>query len=203
MRRVLSIALASATIGLSGLAATPAQASLTLVGSFNGNQCTGLGAITNCYASGTTAGTGVLSGTQTSGSSPGILSFGPGTGSTTNFADSITVDPTTGDNILNFSYTGSEVATYIGVFQGGSGLGCADCQNTYQLFYDAAGITSGTIDLSTYFKNNTNISHIDLFDHGGAVPEPATWGMMLLGFAGIGMALRRSRRSRNALVQVA
>jgi hypothetical protein len=34
------------------------------------------------------------------------------------------------------------------------------------------------------------------------VPEPATWGMMLLGFAGIGMALRRRRRS-GALMQVA
>lgn len=27
-----------------------------------------------------------------------------------------------------------------------------------------------------------------------AVPEPATWGMMLLGFAGVGTALRRRRR---------
>jgi hypothetical protein len=27
-----------------------------------------------------------------------------------------------------------------------------------------------------------------------AVPEPATWALMLLGFAGIGMAMRRSRR---------
>jgi hypothetical protein len=35
------------------------------------------------------------------------------------------------------------------------------------------------------------------------VPEPATWGMMLLGFAGMGMVLRRSRRSGNALMQVA
>jgi hypothetical protein len=34
-----------------------------------------------------------------------------------------------------------------------------------------------------------------------AVPEPKTWGMMLLGFAGIGMALRRRRRP--ALAQVA
>ena len=34
-----------------------------------------------------------------------------------------------------------------------------------------------------------------------AVPEPATWGMMLLGFAGIGMALRRRRRP--ALAQIA
>jgi hypothetical protein len=28
----------------------------------------------------------------------------------------------------------------------------------------------------------------------GAVPEPATWGMMLLGFAGLGYAFRQSRR---------
>ena len=35
-----------------------------------------------------------------------------------------------------------------------------------------------------------------------ALPEPGTWGMMLLGFAGIGMAMRRSRR-RQPLMQVA
>ena len=27
-----------------------------------------------------------------------------------------------------------------------------------------------------------------------SVPEPATWGMMLLGFAGLGFAFRQSRR---------
>jgi hypothetical protein len=38
-----------------------------------------------------------------------------------------------------------------------------------------------------------------------AVPEPATWAMMLLGFGGIGMATRRnrSRRSGTALMQIA
>lgn len=36
---------------------------------------------------------------------------------------------------------------------------------------------------------------------GGAVPEPATWAMMLLGFGGIGMAMRR-RRARS-LAQIA
>jgi hypothetical protein len=36
------------------------------------------------------------------------------------------------------------------------------------------------------------------------VPEPATWALMLLGFGGIGMALRRSRRrGKQALMQVA
>jgi hypothetical protein len=38
----------------------------------------------------------------------------------------------------------------------------------------------------------------------GSVPEPATWGMMLLGFGGMGLALRRSRRrSKATLMQIA
>jgi hypothetical protein len=40
------------------------------------------------------------------------------------------------------------------------------------------------------------------FDVAG-VPEPATWAMMLVGFGGIGMALRRKRRNATALMQVA
>jgi hypothetical protein len=38
---------------------------------------------------------------------------------------------------------------------------------------------------------------------GDALPEPATWGMMLLGFAGMGLAIRRSRRRSGALMQIA
>jgi hypothetical protein len=36
-----------------------------------------------------------------------------------------------------------------------------------------------------------------------AVPEPATWGLMLLGFVGVGVAMRRSRKAKPALMQVA
>jgi hypothetical protein len=37
----------------------------------------------------------------------------------------------------------------------------------------------------------------------GGVPEPSTWAMMLLGFAGIGMALRRRKGRSRALTQIA
>jgi hypothetical protein len=50
---------------------------------------------------------------------------------------------------------------------------------------------------------NQDDNHDDFIVHVvlGAVPEPATWGMMLLGFAGIGMAVRRQRKP--ALAQIA
>lgn len=37
----------------------------------------------------------------------------------------------------------------------------------------------------------------------GAVPEPATWAMMLLGFCGIGMAMRRGRKTNDRGLQPA
>ncbi len=36
-----------------------------------------------------------------------------------------------------------------------------------------------------------------------AIPEPATWGMMLLGFGAMGFAMRRSRKAGSGLAQIA
>lgn len=42
------------------------------------------------------------------------------------------------------------------------------------------------------------------YDHvAAAVPEPATWAMMLVGFGGIGMAMRRRRKANGRLLQIA
>lgn len=38
---------------------------------------------------------------------------------------------------------------------------------------------------------------------GGAVPEPSTWAMMLLGFGAVGAGMRRRRRAGNVLTQIA
>lgn len=57
---------------------------------------------------------------------------------------------------------------------------------------DQVGADAGNLDSWTLDVNGVT----------GAVPEPASWAMMLLGFAGIGFAMRR-RRSSEHLPQLA
>lgn len=87
--------------------------------------------------------------------------------------------------------------------------------------YTTAGDNGGITNNQPYIKNsvifnlgafNGSLSSVSnlRFQYGTAltdpsltaVPEPATWAMMLLGFAGIGVSMRR-RRPKTALMQVA
>jgi hypothetical protein len=52
-------------------------------------------------------------------------------------------------------------------------------------------------------KNNYDLVSLPIPVNNGGVPEPATWAMMLLGFTGIGMALRRSHKRNPGLLQIA
>ena len=56
--------------------------------------------------------------------------------------------------------------------------------------------------LDTSFLAGVTWARFTLSQGVAAVPEPSTWSMMLLGFGGMGVALRRNRR-RNTLMQVA
>lgn len=70
-------------------------------------------------------------------------------------------------------------------------------------------LISGGIFDGIMIRNNTTGSY--LFEvkqnsYGaapGAVPEPGAWALMLLGFGGIGLAMRRSRRTSGKLMQIA
>jgi len=205
MRRALYWALAGTAFA--AIPATAAQAAITLIGTFDGNQCGGAGGFAACWASGTAPGGGAI--TKTPPGSPSIIRFEPGGATDLGSFPSIdgsefVINYVSATNTLNFTYTpgpGDPEIHYFGIFQGGSAPG-GSFNNTYQLFYDTNPITTGSINLSTYFVNS-GWSHIDFFDTGTRVPEPATWAMMLLGFGGIGMALRRSRRRRGELLQLA
>ncbi|MBB3348836.1 PEPxxWA-CTERM sorting domain-containing protein [Sphingomonas sp. BK069] len=89
------------------------------------------------------------------------------------------------------------------VYNGGEIVG----GESYAAGNQAAASSNGTVSytvnggpaiIGAVFKSDTNSFEFDNLATGGpAVPEPATWGMMILGFGAIGAAMRR-RRERNA-----
>jgi hypothetical protein len=83
--------------------------------------------------------------------------------------------------------------------------------NTYQAFKDPDGVfDANSVLLTTLVDNTFSHGQFALYDFdsfmsfsnftvsgslvSGAVPEPSTWAMTLLGFVGLGFAFRRSRR---------
>jgi len=199
-----SVFTAISLAAVAAFSSTPAQAAdtLTLVGTFSGNQCTT--GFQTCVASGTTSGTGAL--THDGNGSPSIIRLdSEGSFDTNNIFPSINGSELTwslAGTILTYTYTpmgDDPIAHYLGLYQGGGGTAAdGNVKNPYLLFYSADGISTGTIDLSTYYQNSGGFSHIDLFDTGaGGVPEPATWAMMLLGIGMIGAGARRRRQSQS------
>ena len=69
----------------------------------------------------------------------------------------------------------------------------------YQLAAPASSGNWSTAGLVNGMGQQRELSHLTFFGAAGAVPEPATWGMMLLGFGIVGGAVRR-RQSRLAIV---
>ena len=51
--------------------------------------------------------------------------------------------------------------------------------------------TAGVLNLYYWDSNNGDNTGSIAFNIGTAVPEPATWGMMILGFGAVGAGLRR------------
>jgi hypothetical protein len=98
---------------------------------------------------------------------------------------SFTFDPSTFDNATNPSlpgaYENSERASF-----GFLGLGYDPTKNdTFDVVLTLTGVpdTRGPI----VAENIVNI--------GAGVPEPASWALMILGFGGVGAALRRPRKA--------
>ena len=86
-----------------------------------------------------------------------------------------------------------------------TGITAIDRSQSGKLSFDASGYlnapgSNSTLGLLTFTTQGNGLVETT-FSASTAVPEPATWGLMLLGFAGIGFAMRRRRTS--VLAQIA
>ena len=97
--------------------------------------------------------------------------------------NTITFDTTSGTQ----TFTGSQIATLAG--DGVKATGCqvlTDCNRYFTFTGNGDQITGFSVSSSQNSFEFTNIS---------AVPEPATWAMMILGFLGVGLlSYRKSSR---------
>jgi hypothetical protein len=130
-----------------------------------------------------------------------------------NAAGTLTTSDVSSVNPLN-GYTVQTITGISGTFNGSAITGLANVTGSNNLFYltgpffvdgnglgfsTAAGaavnlfVTNGTSYRVNAGGLNTGLVTASASPLAAAVPEPATWALMLLGFGGIGIAMRRRR----------
>ena len=186
-----------AALALGLLCAAPASAAVIIV---VGGQATGVNAVT--------VGSTTYNVTFAEGTCAGL--FG-GCDSLSDFTFQTQADAQAAGAALLAAIVGSSFDT-----DPGTTFGCIGAENCSMLIpfslgnlgfeavsaLNGSAVNSTAVVLSastTTFDTGTSITRVwALFGPATAVPEPSTWAMMLLGFAGIGLAMRR-RRKRAAL----
>lgn len=108
---------------------------------------------------------------------------------------------TDGDNTFDFSPLGLTGLTIFGAHFGNNTDG-GDSQNISAIWLlDLGNTTTSIVTLA----DGQGVSNAQIFatGGGGALPEPATWAMMLIGFGAVGVSMRRSRRKTGLISQLA
>jgi PEP-CTERM motif len=100
------------------------------------------------------------------------------------------------------NFTNALVGTFfVGIHYGGAGDRGGQATSFYRIDGGATGM-----NLLTFSRggnaNASGLSNASLYANVAAVPEPATWAMMLFGFGMTGFSMRR-RRGARTLPQVA
>ena len=208
MQRVLKIALASAAMGL---AAVPAQA-VEVIGCGGGSSClSGTTNVNLVSAENTALGTGTVGiggpavtfttteagGLDLDASGQATISAGD-EGTLTQLMFNIVTGFTGAEFSLNpLNVQGGPIQFGVSITTSAGGLFNFLAPAGNQRFAVLAGVgetlTSVTLSSTAGFGSFTQL-RVGTGRNVGAVPEPGTWAMMLLGFGGIGYSLRRRRK---------
>lgn len=109
------------------------------------------------------------------------------------------IDGLNGNATLNFGSLNLTGLTIVGAHFGNSDDSSANSVTAFWLVD-----LGSTVTHSLQLTSGAGSSNAQIFATGvGAVPEPATWALMLFGFGGMGVALRRGRRNHVRLAQIA
>ena len=115
--------------------------------------------------------------------------------------------PTSYSNgIFSFDFGAGDLltGTYDGVLSASGTAGVFDNLESYIVtggtgrFANFAGSLTGTGTV-TFAPGSLPASQQSITGNIGAVPEPTTWAMMLIGFGAIGVSFRRRRTAREAM----
>jgi subtilisin family serine protease len=99
-----------------------------------------------------------------------------------------------GTSTFDFSFRGDLI---LGVIDGGADI----IVNGTELSAADGFAEDAVFDLGSFGPHIAlTITGSGTFAFGGAVPEPSTWAMMLVGFAGLGYAGYRTKRHVNVRV---
>ena len=219
MRRIIRIALATAALGLAATA-TPASAALTLD--------TNTFAVIADHDSGPSQVTINFDSPVSGLTSQLLLTLTGGTGNAFDFTYVLTKSGAA--NLVGFGFdTNPDLASVMNVtgplaffanttfpasgnieacFNGGNNCSAADGQaGSFSGGFTLNFTGSAPFTLNAFVDRYASIAALNNQSGEGhpfvpAVPEPATWTMMLLGFGGIGMAMRRGRKD-GRLLQIA
>ena len=203
MRHILLAALATAAIGFG----TPASAAVLVADGITYDLT--LDSITNGGLTGnfTLAISGINTASDTEGGRTGINAFAfndPAVGTAVSGTSSGFTFMTGGLNSTGCDGSGNFFCFTNTGWSGGSPLP-SSLSLQFNVTSNMAGSwTSWTPDFKidwTGSKNNYDLVSLPIPVDG--VPEPATWALMLLGFGGIGMAVRRGRKQNALLSQIA
>ena len=181
-----------------GLASTPALATK----SFTAPQLTNVACSGTDVSASVVACSGFYAGNLNGGSPQDLYSIQTGLNAIPGYQGTITSAGTnlniSNGNTINFGSAFTGLA-FIGLhFGNGEGGPSHSYPGGTTAFYEI-----NATNINSFTTHFTDLSNAVLYPGTApAVPEPATWAMMLLGFGGIGFSMRR-RRTNGPLLQIA